>query len=76
NLGQKIIVGDYNPGFAIKHIVKDLRLVQETNQTSNNSLPGTKLADSLFKQVQAMDNGQGKEQGTQAMIRAYRQNEE
>ncbi|MEM8832716.1 MAG: NAD(P)-dependent oxidoreductase, partial [Cyanobacteria bacterium P01_G01_bin.19] len=47
NLGQKIIVGDYNPGFAIKHIVKDLRLVQETNQTSNNSLPGTKLADSL-----------------------------
>lgn len=72
NLGTKIIDGDYDPGFAIKHIVKDLRLVQEINQTSGDNLPGTELADRLFKIVQAMDNGQGKEQGTQAMIRAYK----
>ena len=73
NLGSKMINGDYAPGFAIKHIVKDLRLVQAINQTSQDSLPGTELADRLFKIVQAMDNGQGKEQGTQAMIRAYKQ---
>ncbi|WP_019508232.1 NAD(P)-dependent oxidoreductase [Pleurocapsa sp. PCC 7319] len=73
NLGEKIINDDYAPGFAIKHIVKDLRLVQEINQTSGDNLPGTELADRLFKTVQAMDNGQGKEQGTQAMIRAYKQ---
>lgn len=73
NLGKKIIDGDYNPGFAIKHIVKDLRLVQAINQTSEDNLLGTELADRLFKMVQAMDNGQGKEQGTQAMIRAYNQ---
>lgn len=73
NLGTKIINDDYAPGFAIKHIVKDLRLVQEINQTSGDNLPGTELADRLFKTVQAMDNGQGKEQGTQAMIRAYKQ---
>jgi 3-hydroxyisobutyrate dehydrogenase len=71
NLGTKIINNDYEPGFAIKHIVKDLRLVQEINQTSGDNLPGTELADRLFKIVEAMDNGQGKEQGTQAMIRAY-----
>ena len=71
NLGTKIIDEDYNPGFAIKHIVKDLRLVRAINETSKDDLPGTKLADSLFKLVQAMDNGRGKEQGTQAMIRAY-----
>jgi 3-hydroxyisobutyrate dehydrogenase len=71
NLGTKIINNDYEPGFAIKHIVKDLRLVQEINQTSRDNLPGTELADRLFKIVEALDNGQGKEQGTQAMIRAY-----
>jgi 3-hydroxyisobutyrate dehydrogenase len=71
NLGTKIINNDYEPGFAIKHIVKDLRLVQEINQISGDNLPGTELADRLFKIVEAMDNGQGKEQGTQAMIRAY-----
>ena len=71
NLGSKIIEGDYEPGFALKHIIKDLRLVQEINQNSDNSIPGTELSDRLFKLVAAMDNGAAAEQGTQAMIRAY-----
>jgi 3-hydroxyisobutyrate dehydrogenase len=71
NLGSKIINQDYDPGFAIKHMVKDLRLVQSINQTSGDNLPGTELADRLFRMVQLMDDGEGKEQGTQAMIRAY-----
>ena len=71
NLGEKIINGDYDPGFAIKHMVKDLRLVKSINQTSGDNLPGTELADRLFQAVMKMDDGQGKEQGTQAMIRAY-----
>ena len=73
NLGNKIIDLDYDPGFAIKHIVKDLRLVQAINESSGRDIPGTELADRLFKKVGAMDNGEGKEQGTQAMIRAYEQ---
>ena len=52
-------------------MVKDLRLVKSINQTSGDNLPGTELADRLFKAVMTMDDGQGKEQGTQAMIRAY-----
>jgi 3-hydroxyisobutyrate dehydrogenase len=76
NLGTKIINNDYDPGFAIKHIVKDLRLVQEINRSSGDNLPGTELANRLFKIVQEMDDGQGKEQGTQAMIRAYLINHE
>jgi len=71
NLGEKIINQDYDPGFAIKHMVKDLRLVQSINQTSGDNLSGTELANRLFKTVMTMDDGQGKEQGTQAMIRAY-----
>jgi 3-hydroxyisobutyrate dehydrogenase len=71
NLGKKIIDGDYEPGFALKHILKDLRLVREINQNSDSSIPGTELSESLFKVVAAMDGGVAAEQGTQAMIRAY-----
>jgi 3-hydroxyisobutyrate dehydrogenase len=70
NLGPKIIASDFNPGFMIQHILKDLRLVQETIQASQGQLPGVELADRLFKLVAELDNGSS-EQGTQAMIRAY-----
>ncbi|AFZ36701.1 2-hydroxy-3-oxopropionate reductase [Stanieria cyanosphaera PCC 7437] len=71
NLGPKIIESDYNPGFPIKHILKDLRLIQEIVESSGENLPGVQLAERLFKLVQTLDHGQGGEQGTQAMIRAY-----
>ena len=70
NLGVKINESDLNPGFMIKHILKDLRLVKESIADTNIDLPGIKLADSLFKIVENMG---GSEQGTQAMIRAYRE---
>ena len=66
NLGPKIISSDLTPGFAIKHILKDLRLIRETIQ-EGKSLPGVELSDRLFKSIAA----QGEELGTQAMIRAY-----
>ncbi|ACK70009.1 6-phosphogluconate dehydrogenase NAD-binding [Gloeothece citriformis PCC 7424] len=71
NLAPKITASDYNPGFMIKHILKDLRLVKETLNGSSDIIPGVDLADRLFKIVAEMDNGQGENQGTQAMIRAY-----
>ena len=71
NLGPKIANSDFNPGFMIKHILKDLRLVKETLQLSGENLPGVELAARLFKIVKELDNGQGSEQRTQAMIRAY-----
>ena len=73
NLGPKIVADDLNPGFMIKHILKDLRLVQETFQNSDKSFAGVELADRLFKIVQDLDDGKGAEQGTQAMIRAYQE---
>ncbi|HAG80817.1 MAG TPA: oxidoreductase [Cyanobacteria bacterium UBA12227] len=75
NLGQKIIQSDFQPGFMIKHMLKDLRLVQETLKASPQQLPGVEMADYLFKTVQDLDNGTGGKQGTQAMIRAYRDSE-
>lgn len=68
NLGAKIAESDFAPGFMIKHILKDLRLVQESLADTDIDLPGVKLSDRLFKIVQDLG---GAEQGTQAMIRAY-----
>jgi 3-hydroxyisobutyrate dehydrogenase len=81
NLGSKIIKSDLAPAFSIKHILKDLRLIREMMQSSdcatrsgkaNRNLPGIELAERLFKIVSQLDEGEGKEQGTQAMIRAYK----
>jgi 3-hydroxyisobutyrate dehydrogenase len=71
NLGGKIVNSDFEPGFMIKHILKDLRLIKEALQLSGENLPGVELADRLFNMVKDLDNSQGAEQGTQAMIRAY-----
>ncbi len=66
NLGSKVATSDFEPGFMIKHILKDLRLVQESLQ--DKDLPGVTLADRMFETVKELG---GAEQGTQAMIRAY-----
>ena len=73
NLGMKVALGDYQAGFAIKHMLKDLRLVSEINQGVHdaNDLPAIALAMQKFQQVSQLDDGMGAEQGTQAMIRAY-----
>jgi 3-hydroxyisobutyrate dehydrogenase len=71
NLGPKIASQDYDPGFMVRHILKDLRLVQETLSTIGaDELPGVRLANTLFKAVTEIDETAAN-QGTQAMIRAY-----
>ncbi|MBN2447561.1 MAG: NAD(P)-dependent oxidoreductase [Phycisphaerae bacterium] len=70
NLGSKIVADDLEPAFMIKLIQKDLRIVQETAQAATIPLPGTALAQQLFRAVEAEPGGG--ELGTQAMIRAIR----
>jgi 3-hydroxyisobutyrate dehydrogenase len=70
NLGPKIIAGNLDPGFAIRHILKDLRLINEIAPASEK-LPGIELATHLFKIVAELNGGKGADLGTQGMIRAY-----
>ena len=70
NLGTKVIEGDYQPGFMIKHILKDLRLVEET-LVETGLLPGVELAQKMFQIAADLDEGKGYTQGTQAMIKSY-----
>jgi len=71
NLGQRIVNHDFAPAFMIKHILKDLRLVDESIPSFADLLPATALAEELFKLVARQDSEAGNELGTQAMILAY-----
>jgi 3-hydroxyisobutyrate dehydrogenase len=69
NLGPRIIKDDFAPGFRIKDMLKDLRLVQENSSGENDlSLPGTDGARKLFE---AAATKVGSDRGTQAMIQGF-----
>jgi 3-hydroxyisobutyrate dehydrogenase len=54
NLGPKIIERDYRPGFFIKLIRKDLRLVTEAARANGLALPGLQLMTSMFNTAAAL----------------------
>jgi 3-hydroxyisobutyrate dehydrogenase len=67
NLGPKIIAGDYRPGFFVKLIRKDLRLVAEAARESGLALPGLALMTSMFNTAAALGHDLD---GTQAVAAA------
>jgi len=67
NLAPRILAGDLEPGFAIRHFTKDLGIVLEESARAGISLPGVELAHRLYEGlVRAGDGGLG----THALIRA------
>ena len=67
NLGPKILARDYRPGFFVKLIRKDLRLVAEAARKSGLALPGLALMTSMFNAAAAMGHDLD---GTQAVAAA------
>jgi 3-hydroxyisobutyrate dehydrogenase len=67
NLGPKIIAGDFRPGFFVKLIRKDLRLVVEAAHDSGLALPGLSLMASMFNSAAALGHDLD---GTQAVAAA------
>ncbi len=65
---DRILNGDMEPGFYIKHYVKDLGIAIEECQKQNLYLPGLNLAYELYKKLEDMGDG---DLGTQALIKAY-----
>lgn len=69
NLGRRIAKGDYDPGFYIKHFVKDMGIALSEAKKMGIALPGLALVEQLY--VGAM--GQGLENmGTQALYIALK----
>jgi 3-hydroxyisobutyrate dehydrogenase len=71
NLGMKVAQSDFQPGFTITNMLKDLKFVAAITNTDDKQLMGVELAQKLFQAVSELAGGAN--QGTQAMIRAYRE---
>ncbi len=68
NLAPRIVQRDFQPGFMVDLMQKDLRLVMEAAESNSVSLPVTSLVHQLFHSVQG--SGEGKS-GTQALVKAH-----
>lgn len=73
NLGPRIVSGNLEPGFMIKDMQKDLRLVSEAlGDNAGKSFEGAQLASKKFVEASKNLDPNGELKGTQAMISAYR----
>ncbi|PIC97024.1 oxidoreductase [Sporosarcina sp. P26b] len=68
DLGPRIIKEDYEPGFYVKHFVKDLNIALEETERLNLKLPGLQLARDMYTDLLAKGYG---ENGTQVLIKKY-----
>lgn len=71
NLVPRILQENFEPGFYLKHFVKDMNIALEEAQNHNFSLPGLKLSQSLYKQLE--EEGLG-DKGTQVLMKWYENN--
>ena len=67
NLGPKIIKRDFQPGFMVDLLQKDLRLVMEGSELNKIPLPATTLVHQWFTSLEAAGDGK---YGTQALVKA------
>ncbi len=66
NLGRRIADDDFNPGFFIKHFVKDMGIALDEAKRMNLSLPGLALVNQFYISAMALDYD---ELGTQALYK-------
>ena len=70
NLGPKVAKGDYQPGFMVDLLNKDLGIVSEMARRHGLPLTGTEVAGAMFRAAGKL--GYGRE-GTQAVAKVYEQ---
>lgn len=68
NLGPKMLNGNYDPGFYIKHFIKDMKIAIDEAEAMGLELPGVKLSKEIYNTL--LDRGYG-DNGTQALIKYY-----
>lgn len=68
NLGPRILKGDLEPGFYIKHFIKDMKIALEEAEKMELDLPGLHLAKEMYETL--LNKGYG-DLGTQALIKYY-----
>ncbi|SFI55699.1 MULTISPECIES: NAD(P)-dependent oxidoreductase [unclassified Bacillus (in: firmicutes)] len=68
NLAPRMLQGDFEPGFYVKHFMKDMNIALEEAEELGLSAPGLTLARKLYEQL--MQDGE-ENSGTQALYKQY-----
>lgn len=68
NLGPKMAAGDYEPGFYIKHIIKDMKIAEEEAEEKNLVLPILEKVCEMYQELEKEGKGNN---GTQGLIEYY-----
>lgn len=69
NLAPRMINGDFEPGFYVKHFLKDMNIALAEAELMKLPLPGLQLAKEMYKEL--VDEGFG-EKGTQVLYQHYK----
>ncbi len=72
NLAPRMLAGNFDPGFYIKHFIKDMGIAAGEADRLHLSLPGLDLARKSYQEL--ADRGLG-DLGTQALYKLYRETE-
>lgn len=71
NLAPRMLAGNFEPGFYIKHFIKDMKIALDSAQKMGLQTPALTLALKLYEQLAA----EGEENsGTQALFKLYHKN--
>lgn len=69
NLAPRMIQGNFEPGFYIKHFIKDMSIALAEAEAMNMDMPGLHLAKRLYEEL--AEHGE-ENSGTQALYKRYR----
>ncbi|XQY93230.1 NAD(P)-dependent oxidoreductase [Metabacillus sp. HB246100] len=69
NLAPRMLKEDYEPGFYIKHFLKDMGIALEETKDMAIEVPGLQLAYSLYEKLA---NQGDEDKGTQALVKLWR----
>ncbi len=68
NLAPRMLKGDFDPGFFVRHFIKDMDLAVKAAQTMDFDTPGLKLALERYRELASKGHEMD---GTQSLFRLY-----
>lgn len=63
-----MLIGDFAPGFAVKHYIKDMKIALQSAEEMNLDPPGLKLALEMYEKLAAMGEA---ETGIHGLLKYY-----
>ncbi|MEH7414243.1 NAD(P)-dependent oxidoreductase [Neobacillus drentensis] len=69
NLAPRMLKGNFEPGFYIKHFIKDMKIALTEAERMNMPVPGLTLAKSLYEQLAEMGE---EDSGTHALYKYWK----